>query len=262
MSAGSRALSARWSSAGARGALASSSMDSDAVWRRAWTPASVRLAPISRTPSPTRGRTASRRAPWTVRSSRWTCQPRYAVPSYAISSRKTRIAKPRPSFSSHRRSTPCARVPATTNASVPATTISLQQKLRDLDGVGRGTLAELLARIAVVTEGVDGGNEVEGDAVREVLRDDHLASGPGEGLLTEILDAMDAGARDGLVAGRDDAAQPAGVVQGLERHHGHDGRAVGGGDDAAVALRRFGVDLGHDEGDRRVHPEGVRLVHH
>src|SRR5439155_1204608 len=62
-----------------------------AVWRSAWTPASVRLAPVTRTSAPRKRRAASRTAPWTVGASGWTCQPWKSLPSYARTRRTVRI---------------------------------------------------------------------------------------------------------------------------------------------------------------------------
>ena len=67
--------------------------------------------------------------------------------------------------------------------------------------------------------------------------------------------------RDRLVGADDDAPDPRGVVQRLERDDHLDGRAVGVGDDPLGASGDVvGIDLGHDQRDVGVHPEGARVV--
>src|SRR5438094_925767 len=52
----------------------------------------------------------------------------------------------------------------------------------------------LLARVTVRRERVDGGNQVERDAMREVPRHHRLAARPGQRLLPQVVDPIDAGA--------------------------------------------------------------------
>ena len=74
---GSAAFSAACTAAGA----SADAVVSETVWRNACTPASVRLAPITRGSAPRKRRAASRTAPWTVGASGCTCQPWKSVPS-------------------------------------------------------------------------------------------------------------------------------------------------------------------------------------
>ena len=52
----------------------------EAIWRSAWTPASVRAAPWTWIRSPSREASASSRRPWTVFRPGCRCQPAKAVP--------------------------------------------------------------------------------------------------------------------------------------------------------------------------------------
>ena len=84
----------------------------------------------------------------------------------------------------------------------------------------------------------------------------HLAD-----LLVQLGGPGEPGARDRLVGRRHDAAQPGRVVQRLQHGHGNHRRAVRVGDDPL----RYGaecpaVDLGHDQGNVRVHPPRRRVV--
>ena len=62
-----------------------------ATWRRACTPASVRLAPVTLTGAPSTRPAADMTRPCTVGRLGWYCQPWKSVPSYAIVSRSVRI---------------------------------------------------------------------------------------------------------------------------------------------------------------------------
>ena len=84
---GRRALSAR---ARAAGAMADAVVRL-ATWRRACTPASVRLAPVTLTRGAEHAPGRRQQRPWTVGRLGWTCQPWKSVPSYAIVSRSVRI---------------------------------------------------------------------------------------------------------------------------------------------------------------------------
>ena len=52
-----------------------------ATWPVAWTPRSVRPDPITARRAPVSRSTAASSSPWTVRSWRWDCQPKKALPS-------------------------------------------------------------------------------------------------------------------------------------------------------------------------------------
>ena len=96
--------------------------------------------------------------------------------------------------------------------------------------------------------------------MREVPHHHRFTPGPREGLLAKLGDAVDTGTGDRLEARGDHAREPSGVVQRLERHHGHDRRAVRARQDAAVPSRRVGIDLGDHERHVRVHPERRGVV--
>ena len=108
----------------------------------------------------------------------------------------------------------------------------LDLRVEDLLGLG-DHLPFFLGR-AVVHEGVDLGNDVEGDALRELLRLDRIGHEDGAGLREEFVHRLLARARDGLI-GRDHHALDRGeVVQRLQRDDELGGRAVGIGDDVLL----------------------------
>ena len=80
------------------------------------------------------------------------------------------------------------------------------------------------------------------------------------GLRPELVHPLLAGARDRLVGAHDHPPDPGGVVQRLEGHDHLDRRAVRVGDDPLVLGDVVRVDLGHDQRDVGVHPEGARVV--
>ena len=120
---------------------------------------------------------------------------------------------------------------------------------------------ELLARVAVLLEGVDMREHVERDLVRELLgRREVLATPVGGELGVEFRRGGCPRAGHGLVGGR---------VHTLERGDGahrvqHEGERGGGAvrdrDDALVPLDIGPVDLGHDERDVRLHAERGAVV--
>ena len=120
----------------------------------------------------------------------------------------------------------------------------------------------LLARVASLAELVDVRDHVEGDLMIEELRRDGLSPRPGERLARQLLHPLHTRAGHRLIARGDHPPKATRLVQRLERHHGHDGRAVRAGEDALVAAGGVGIDLGDHERHRRVHPERARLVHH
>ncbi len=83
-------------------------------------------------------------------------------------------------------------------------------------------------------------------------------------LLEQFVHPRLAGAGDRLVGGDDDAPDRRGVVQRLQRHHHLRGRAIGIGDDVALAIAvdRLGIHLGHDQRHVRIHPEIGAVVDH
>ncbi len=108
------------------------------------------------------------------------------------------------------------------------------------------------------------GNDVEGDALGELLGLECLVDEEALGLVQQFVHAFLAGARRRLIGRHHDALDDDGVVDRLQRHHHLDGRAVRVGDDAAalVAGDRLGVDLGHDQRHVGVHPPVRRVVDH
>src|SRR5882672_5255681 len=213
MASGSRALSPRARRSGAI---------RDVVMRlatcpKAWTPVSVRLAPVTLTGSPRILSAAAITSPCTVGRPGCTCQPWKSVPSYARVRRRVRKAG------------------------------SADEELGDLNPVERGALAELVThhpevqrigpaeiladaadvavilalgehgdahrggrdgkvggfedlpdlvdqlhlfpRVAALHELVDVGDDVEGDLVIEEARGDGFAAGPGERLLPQLVHA-------------------------------------------------------------------------
>ena len=105
-----------------------------------------------------------------------------------------------------------------------------------------------------------------GDAVAEIGWANLAGQGSrrfltcGLGLRLELVDPLHARARDRLIGAHDHPAHPRGVVQRLQRDDHLDGRAVGVGDDPLVPGDVVRVDLGDDERDVGVHPEGARIV--
>src|SRR2546422_7834696 len=127
MASGSSALSPRARRSGAiREAVARL-----ATWAKAWTPASVRLAPVTLTGSPRIRSAAAITSPCTVGRPGCTCQPWKSVPSYARVRRRARKAG------------------------------SADEELGDLNPVERGALAELVTHHP----------EVQGIRAAEILSD-------------------------------------------------------------------------------------------
>ena len=125
----------------------------------------------------------------------------------------------------------------------------------------------LLLRVPVRVRRADLGEQVEGDAVGELLRGRLLHVEEGAALLLQLVDALLAGAGDGLVGGDHHALQARGLVQRLQDHDQLDGRAIRVGDDAAPAglerqLDGPRVHLGDDQRHVGVHAERGRIVHH
>src|SRR3984893_12713551 len=110
MASGSRALSPRARLSGAIRDVVTRL----ATWPAAWTPASVRLAPVTLTGSPRILPAAAIMSPCTVGRPGWTRQPWNSVPSYAKVRRRARKAG------------------------------SADEELGDLNPVERGALAELV----------------------------------------------------------------------------------------------------------------------
>ena len=101
------------------------------------------------------------------------------------------------------------------------------------------------------------GNGVEGDLLGEFLARDRLVVVDGAGLLEQLVHGVLARVRDGLIGRDHDALDRRQIMQRLERHDHLDGRAVGIGDDVALAKVGDGmrVDLGHDQRHLGIHAE-------
>ena len=80
------------------------------------------------------------------------------------------------------------------------------------------------------------------------------------GLLLQLLDRLAAGAGDRLVGGDDQALDPGGVDDRLQRDHQLHRRAVGVGDDPVVAVDGVVVDAGDDQRDVVVHAPVAGVV--
>ena len=95
----------------------------------------------------------------------------------------------------------------------------------------------LFLRIAVVQQPVDLRYDVEGHGFFPIrLRRDFAAIQECAALRRQQFHGKAAGAGDGLVGGYVDALDPRRLVDGLQRHHHLDRRAVGIGNDAAIRV--------------------------
>ncbi|MFM1945333.1 MAG: hypothetical protein RI897_4315 [Verrucomicrobiota bacterium] len=109
-------------------------------------------------------------------------------------------------------------------------------------------------------EGIDVGEDVEGDLVGVDFAGDGLVICDLVYLIFEFFDGFGAGAGDGLVTGGEDAFAMEGLMERVEGHEGDCGGAVRIGKDAVMTFDVLGVDLRDDEGDGVVHPEGAGVV--
>ena len=119
----------------------------------------------------------------------------------------------------------------------------------------------LLAGVAEVLLGPDLGDHVVGDLVGEGLGRVGLPLQARLDLLRQLPHARHAGAADGLVGGGDHGLDGAHPGQGRHGHEGHDGGAVGVGDDAFVPFGVLRVDLRDDQRHVLPQPEGAGIVH-
>ena len=119
-----------------------------------------------------------------------------------------------------------------------------------------------LIGIAVVAEGADEGDDVEGDLFGEEFRPGVAEAVDGLGLVPQLIHARLAGTRDRLIGRDHGPGDLRRVMQGLEGHDQLGGRAVGVGDDVLPRrqLDGVGVHLRHDQGHVRVHAEGRGVV--
>ena len=100
------------------------------------------------------------------------------------------------------------------------------------------------------------------DLVREQMPGDRFTGRMGFHLLLKIIQALRAGAADGLIGADDDPPYAVGFVERPDGDVHDDGRAVGVGDDAVMPVDLLGVDLGHDERDAVFHAEVTGVVDH
>ena len=119
----------------------------------------------------------------------------------------------------------------------------------------------LLGGIALEGLAADLGDDVIGDLILEHLGLIALALAEGIHLSHQLDGAAGARAADRLIAGGHDALDGTELVQGVDGHQGHDGGAVGVGDDALVPLHILRVDLGDHQGHVLIQAEGAGVVH-
>ena len=118
---------------------------------------------------------------------------------------------------------------------------------------------DLLLGVVAVHPPASGDHVAVEDVGVEVVRRD----APGGVVLLldrQLGDQVPSRAARRLVGGDGEVAEPEGAVQRRQRHRQRDGDAIGVGDDPPVLAHPLPVDLGHDQGDRGVHPEVARLV--
>ncbi len=138
----------------------------------------------------------------------------------------------------------------------------LDVRVEDLAGLDHH-LPLLLGR-PVLHELVDVGDAVEGDLLGELLRLDRVVDEARLGLAEQLVHALLAGARNGLVGGDHHATDLEAVVQRLQRDHHLDGAAIRVGDDFPPGEARevLRIDLRHHQRDVRLHAELAGVVDH
>ena len=116
----------------------------------------------------------------------------------------------------------------------------------------------------IVHEDIDMRNDVEGDLLREFHRLDLIAHENGAALLEQFVHSRLPRAGHRLVRRNDHPLDRRRIVQRLQRHDQLRGRAVRIGDDVTlfVVVDRFGIDLGHDQRNVRIHPVQRAVVDH
>jgi hypothetical protein len=129
---------------------------------------------------------------------------------------------------------------------------------------------DLLPGGAALGESVDLRQDVEGHRLAEDVADGKsIEIRPAEvlHLVVELLDLLGElsrpvtpGSRNRLVRRQHQRANAGCPMQGCERHHRHDRRAVGDGDDLRRSVERLRVHLRHHERHVRFHAERGGLV--
>ena len=118
-----------------------------------------------------------------------------------------------------------------------------------------------LAGIAVFAKAADLGNNVIGDLILEYLWHRLFAPGNGFHLLHQLQGASCACAGYRLVGGGDHGLNGGKLCQGVDGHQGHDGGAIGIGDDALVPLHILGVDLWDHQGHIWVQTKRAGIIY-
>ena len=121
----------------------------------------------------------------------------------------------------------------------------------------------LFLRIAVIGEHVDLWDDIICQLVRELLHRHRLTVDKLLVLLLQLGHGSGTGAT-GTLIGRDaDALDVAQLLERLQHHHHHDGRAVRIGNDATRAHQCIlGIALGNNQRHVGVHAEGTAVVDH
>jgi hypothetical protein len=130
------------------------------------------------------------------------------------------------------------------------------------DLLGLGHHLPLFLGVAVLHEHIDVRDDVEGDALGELLRLDLVGDEDALGLREQLVHAFLAGARHRLIGRDDDALDGGRVVQRLQRHDQLRRRAVRVGDDVLLgeAGDRVRVHFRHDQRHVGVVAPGRRIV--
>uniref|UniRef100_A0A0N5A007 LigA n=1 Tax=Parastrongyloides trichosuri TaxID=131310 RepID=A0A0N5A007_PARTI len=120
----------------------------------------------------------------------------------------------------------------------------------------------LFLGVAVVAEGADVRDDVEGDLLGELLGLGSAEHEDALGLVPELVHAFFTGAGNRLVGRDDDTLDGGRVMQRLQRHNQLCGRAVRVGDDVLLArqLDRVRVHFRHDQRHVGVHAPGRGIV--
>ena len=115
---------------------------------------------------------------------------------------------------------------------------------------------------AVFHEGVDVGDDVEGNLLGKSLRLDLVIDVDALGLGPQLVHGRLATAGHRLIGRTVHALDLGTIMDRLERHHQLDGRTVRVGNDALLGhtIERFRVHFRYDQGDIRVHAPGRGVV--
>ncbi len=108
------------------------------------------------------------------------------------------------------------------------------------------------------------GNDVEGDALGELLALERIGDEDGAGLVEQLVHAVLAGTGDRLVGRHHDALDGGAVMQRLQRDDELGGRAVRIGDDVLLGIAHDGIriDFRNDQRNFRIVAPGRGIVDH